>query len=340
MNRKTRIMQPLSLLKDLVTDSLREVEFVGVRCLRKRLNKCECLRCIDSCSAGSLSLKNNQIEFDSDTCSGCMRCLAVCPSEAFLAPEYDLDKQFKSLSDQNRVIFSCPRQNLPNAETMIVPCMGMFSIELLFFLGMTGPPLISFNVSNCHGCVNKSASDLFLKSLGHLETYASALLNTRFIVLAESAQEKTDSKDDRRYFISTVANHLISATSPQLLAKPEIPGEPASMNRWVPQKTQLTKLLLELADNESKDLLLTLCTHQVSINRDCTLCPLCTGICPTGALKIEGFNEGKQLMFNNSRCSGCELCVTFCKNKAISLKFPQISETIHTQRRLRESEFV
>ncbi len=333
-------MQPLSLLKDLITDSSREVEFVGVRCLRKRLNKCECFRCIDSCSSGALSLKNNQVEFDRDTCSGCMRCFAVCPSEAFIAREYDLDKQFNSLSDQSQVIFTCPQQNLPNAEAMIVPCMGMFSIELLFFLGMTGPPLISFNVSNCPGCENKRASDLFLKSLGHLEKYASALLNTRFIVLIESAEEKTDNKDDRRYFISTLANSLISATSSQLLAKSEIPSEPISINRRVPKKTQLIKLLFELADKESKDLLLTLCTHQINISSDCTLCPLCTGICPTGALKIEGFNEGKQLMFNKIRCSGCELCVTFCKDKAISLKFPQISETIHGQTRLRESEFV
>jgi ferredoxin len=51
----------------------------------------------------------------------------------------------------------------------------------------------------------------------------------------------------------------------------------------------------------------------------CDLCPLCTGMCPTGALKRKAYGEIKQLSFTSSKCSGCGICVAFCRKDALEI---------------------
>jgi ferredoxin len=333
-------MQPLSLLKDLIIDSSQEIDFIESRCLRKRLNKCNCSCCISSCPAGALSLREHQVVFDKDICSSCMRCVAVCPNEAFLSPGNDLHSLAKSLSNQEHVVFTCPQQNLIHPDDHVIPCMGLFSIELLFILGMTGPPTITFNVAGCSGCRNKASSDAFLTSLKQIEQHASALLSAKFVVTEEHDLENRDNNDNRRYFISTLANNLASVTRSQITNKSDKSCKTQSTTRRVPQKVESIKLLIEFDKNNTNVLLLPLCTHQIDVSSKCTLCPLCAGICPTGALKIKRINEEKKLMFNSIRCSGCGLCVSFCKHNAISLTYPLISETIHNRIDLRERDSV
>lgn len=330
-------MQPLSLLKDLIIDSSQEIDFIESRCLRKRLNKCNCSCCISSCPAGALSLREHQVLFDKEICSSCMRCVAVCPNEAFLSPKNDLHAQIESLLNQKYIVFTCPLKNHIHPDDKVIPCMGLLSIELLFTLGVVGPPTIAFNVAGCSGCRNKASSDAFQKSLKQIEKHASDLLSAKFVVLEEPDRERPDNKGNRRYFISTLANNLASVvTSSQLTLKSGESGKAATTTRRVPQKTELIKLLLELDENKGNVLLPPLCAHQIDVSSECTLCPLCTGICPTGALKIDRTKEVKQLMFNSRLCSGCGLCVSFCKQKAISLQYPPISERTHAFYHLKE----
>jgi len=50
---------------------------------------------------------------------------------------------------------------------------------------------------------------------------------------------------------------------------------------------------------------------------------MCKGICPTGAISMEKVDEEKSLVIDNTLCSGCGLCVTFCKNDALRLHYPE-----------------
>lgn len=331
-------MQSLSLLKNLLVDSSREVEFIDGRCLRKRLNKCDCLLCINSCPAGALSVREHQVLFDKDTCSSCMRCVAVCPNDAFSSPENDLQALIKSTSHQKHVVFTCSQQSLKYPDEHVIPCLGLFSVELLFYLGMAGPPAITFNLTGCPGCRNKASSEAFLKSLQVIERHAAGSLRAKFVVLEEADQGKTDTYDNRRYFISTLASNLASATSSQRSLKSDTSFKTTSTARRIPQKTELIRLLFEPGGNKDSELIQPLCMHQIAVSSECTLCPLCAGICPTGALKIERKKERKQLLFKSSRCSGCGLCVLFCRHNAISLNYPTISEITQNSLHLRKQE--
>lgn len=319
-------MPPLSLLTDILSAPPQKLAFDEKHCLRKRLSSSDCSYCIDSCPSEALSLNNGKILLNTQKCSDCMQCLAVCPNEAFHQPGYSFDSGFRPTQDCQPLFISCSRQSAEHPDDQIVPCMGMFSVELLLLLGMTGPPVISFNISNCSTCENKASSYHFVKTLEYLEEHASSLLKTEFDVVKNRSHTEFSQIISRRDFISNVGNNCISAVKSQFCFEKTGTAVSPSQARRIPYKTRLIKKMIDLTDNEEKEQILSLCSHQVSISSECTLCPLCTGICPTGAIKVKRLNGNKQLLFNAALCSGCGLCVSFCKKKAISLTYPSVSQ--------------
>lgn len=56
---------------------------------------------------------------------------------------------------------------------------------------------------------------------------------------------------------------------------------------------------------------------EIVVDEDlCVHCGLCTGVCPTRALTLDG--ETQRLTFSRSRCIVCEQCVPTCPVQAIS----------------------
>ncbi|MBT8362160.1 MAG: 4Fe-4S binding protein [Deltaproteobacteria bacterium] len=317
-------MQALSLIKDVISDKTLAVEFDGTSCLRRRLNSCDCSYCLDVCPAGALFLDNRHIQHDTRKCTHCMQCTAVCPNDAFSIPGYDLDSLFKSMEDRDLSVFSCARQAQIHPEEKVVPCMGMLTIEMLLVIGMKGPDVTAFNVAKCPECENKVVVDSFINSLTYLKNRAAALLNTRFSLLTHQNQINSLAKEGRRSFLSGITDKMISIAGSQFVQKIDTKIDTVSQNRRIPKKVQLIKKLIESVDNDQKALITSLCVYHLTASSDCTLCPLCTGICPTGALKVDRLAGEKQLLFRNTLCSGCGLCVTFCKQNAVRLLPPGI----------------
>ena len=316
-------MQTLSFLKDLVSDTTQSLEFVEKRCLRRRLNSCECRSCLDCCPAGALSLENRKVQLDIDKCSGCMQCTGVCPAEAFLLPGYDIEKHLgPSTPDTELSVFSCTRQGQVHPKETVVPCLGIFSPELLFFTGMTGPAVTAFNMAECSRCENKEAADKFLFTLKFLQEHALDLLTTEFLTLEHPNHLESLRIDNRRSFLTGLKNNLISFAASQVGKQPVKKTDTSVKIRRVPRKLRLIEKLIEGVDPGKKELILSLFVFRMSVKNECTLCPRCTGICPTGALKVDRVNGEKQLLFKNALCSGCGLCVTFCQENAINLMFP------------------
>lgn len=319
-------MPALSLLTGIISSPPQVVDVDVKQCLRKRLRSCDCSHCIDSCPAGALSLKSREVFLDIQKCSNCMQCIAVCPNDAFLLPGYDFDSKYRSIQNRERIFFTCSKQSYGHPEDQIVPCMGVFSIELLLVLGMTGPPVISFNVSGCLTCENKTISDSFVNILEYLEEHVSPLLTSKFDVVRDRSVAEYSESDSRRDFISSVGNSCISTFKSQFWSEKTEITDTSFKTRRIPYKTRLIKNLIDLVDSEEKELITSLCFHQARINSKCTFCPLCTGICPTGAIKIDRSNGEKRFLFNAALCSGCGLCVSFCKKNAISIQHPFVSQ--------------
>jgi len=60
----------------------------------------------------------------------------------------------------------------------------------------------------------------------------------------------------------------------------------------------------------------------IAVTDGCTLCPVCTNVCPTKAVereRVEGLSEEYVLKFKVSACTGCGACVESCPPQVILL---------------------
>lgn len=61
----------------------------------------------------------------------------------------------------------------------------------------------------------------------------------------------------------------------------------------------------------------SLSSREILIDEDlCVHCGLCTGVCPTGALRLD--TESFKLVFHRAQCIVCEQCIPTCPVQAIS----------------------
>ncbi|MFQ4135225.1 NIL domain-containing protein [Nodosilinea sp. PGN35] len=68
---------------------------------------------------------------------------------------------------------------------------------------------------------------------------------------------------------------------------------------------------------EVQDIEVSSASGEIVVDEDlCVHCGLCTGVCPTRALTLDG--ETYRLTFARSRCIVCEQCVPTCPVQAIS----------------------
>ena len=318
-------MSALSLLKGFASDAVTQsVEFKEDLCLRRRLNSYDCASCLDSCPAGALSLANRQVQLDTEKCSGCMLCTVACPNDAFEFQNLAFEKCLFPDSKVKMSVISCTRQTQIHPNEHVVPCLGGLSLEHLLVLGLTGSEVTAFNTSVCSNCENSLAADTFLNLVKNLQKRGGELLSTKFIVLTESEQITSIQNDNRRSFLSGFKNALLSTISSQFSYSSDDFEEVVKKTRRIPKRVSLKRDIVRIVDEESKQLVSTLSDYHLEVNEDCSLCPLCTGICPTGAIRLDRSGGQKELLIDNTLCSGCGLCVLFCKQKAIKLSPPQM----------------
>ncbi|MBW4472260.1 MAG: 4Fe-4S binding protein [Stenomitos rutilans HA7619-LM2] len=91
---------------------------------------------------------------------------------------------------------------------------------------------------------------------------------------------------------------------------------------------QVGKLVVELSGDideldaaldwmRSQDIGVSFSNREIMIDEEtCVHCGLCTGVCPTEALKLD--SESFKLTFTRSRCIVCEQCIPTCPVQAIS----------------------
>lgn len=313
-------MSKFALLTELTTDSPANVTFLPERCVRRRLTRSECAACLNVCPSGALSLIDNQVRHDAQKCTECMLCSAFCPNDAFEVTGSSLETRLESLSPKEDLFVSCSREIQIHPDELVVPCVGALSLVHLLALCLKSSGKIVFNVSACESCYNKAAADHFESQVTSLKKNHQDLIESKLITL-KTATEINSLKvaKHRRSFLRGIKNNLVLAVESQLPTFHIDSGDGGIRNRRVPRKVKLFRDLLKRLDQQKKDLVLSLCLHTFQVSDKCSVCPLCKGICPTGAIQIDKVDKEKTLVIDNTLCSGCGLCVTFCKNDALRL---------------------
>ena len=296
------------------------VRFEQRSCLRTRFNNNECRACLNECKTGALELNDRTLSFDGEKCTGCMRCVAVCPNDAFIA-DLDMLQILKNVQAQKLIVLSCrkKKQFVPHQR---IHCIGALSDPLLAAMNSLAKGKIFLDATQCNSCTNGHCLGKIKFSLDALRTQNAASDKSLSIKLVpdEAPFPEVDNKTSRRFFLKGTGRAIAEfgiETCSKAIHKSKTEKHD-SMKGPVKNSVFLQFAFDNTADEEERTILEPF-FYTVQAEEHCNLCPVCTGMCPTGALKRVNENGEKHLVFKSSDCSGCGLCRDFCKKQALSI---------------------
>ena len=299
------------------------VEYRQANCLRNRLRGYSCRRCVDSCISQALQEKSDVIRHSPESCTGCGLCVAACPGEAFSFENVDLNRLLEEQVTKADLVVSCRRNSYSSENELRLPCVAVLPAEAIIFWGLRQQGDVWFNLSGCSACQNRQAADAFTLLLRDVKKLAGHHFRNRLLPVHTEDELPQTKQADRRAFLTSLGGHVARTVQNQFTPGPAA-KHTNTKGRRVPARTRLLRNALSL-ETDKRQLLTGACTPDAAITASCSLCPRCTGMCPTGALKIIREQGEKQLSYDRTLCTACELCVEFCKDQAISIRQPEIS---------------
>lgn len=292
------------------------------RCVRYRFRYSECDRCAESCPPNALRGGQEGVALDSDLCSGCGLCAAVCPTAAFHLPRLPLAELAKPRGRSLAV--AC----VPSGQKgdVRVPCLGDLDLALLASLAQRGVALTLHGAGHCEGCAHGNGGAgrvaALLDALDELGSAAAASDLPWSAPAAESGEAGEHHRADRRQLFRRWANRAEASARQE---KADIVA-PASAIRaaahFVPARRRLADAVLSRFDSlrEIPSLGLLFGTGVIEGESGrCTGCEACFRVCPTGALKVAATESQWQLNHQPGSCVGCGVCVEACGAEALRL---------------------
>lgn len=312
------------------------IELVSRRCLRTRFQGSSCVRCLSECQAGAIRLESGQIVFDQKLCLGCLACIAVCPAEALVG----LDSRLAAAPAKvaaGKAVSLCCEKGIHSGEEVVFPCLGALSVEqLAAFVARSGQG-VSLRLSRCADCKAVFVPDILTRRLQELkdrlgdETFCFSirlLLTKEEEAVAEQAEVASSRRAFFRAFLD-ISLHAATETINTIKADPNAQEQHAHKHQPA-RLAQLHQALTGFGD-QAQCLALLKLFFTLTVSDDCNFCGACAGMCPTGALKNTREDEVKRLKLDWAKCSGCGLCLEFCRKKALTMNPGRGVEALATE---------
>lgn len=278
------------------------------RCLRHRYNKSACARCMDACVTGAVSFSPEGLSIGGNECTACMRCVAVCPTEALCVEGFTLQQAISDLRRADKPVLGCWRDRGACSHAG-GPCLGFLSREHLVALPVLLGRPIQLNMTQCAGCGNAHVIDEIASSIHEIEGITAACTSGEL--------DYEDIRTSRREFFRMLRGGSVRAVQGFATASQECGSNGSFSKKALPYKRQLLNHAYTQASGTVRERLKG-CYVQVRIGTSCNGCMACVAMCPTGALS----KGDRALGFDTFSCSGCMLCEEFCKAGAISIDKP------------------
>lgn len=324
----------MSLADRLKNSGPPALEIISRRCLRTRFQGSSCDRCARECPVEAIRLGPGTITLEPERCVGCLACTAACPVEALAGCDSRLAAAPAKVAAGKAVCLCCEK-GIRTGEEIILPCLGALSEEHLLAFAVRSGETVCLNLARCADCRGSFVPAILARRLqalaGKLGRDGLASL-IRLITEEEEAEAGETASASRRSFFRAFRDiSLHAATETIATLQAEVNPQEKHAHKHRPARLTLLRQALADADGEAARLAILPFFFTLAVNTECNFCGACAGMCPTGALKNIREEEGKRLQFDWARCSGCGLCLEFCRKKAIGLTSGRNPESLGTE---------
>jgi ferredoxin len=319
------------LLLNASQDNIDKVKINRDRCPNTKIEKKKCTICFSYCPTEAITIED-EINISNKKCVECGVCSAQCPNEVFQVQsisDFHLYQQIlKTLEKDESISIDCnglngkfetTKEKITNEDTYQVPCFGCISeIPLLLGTSIEGS---KFRIEECKDeCNNHRGRTAYKNKLKMAEHLSETLnlketendTNTIIPVVYDSINHLFVT---RRRFMNKGLSLLINALIAATLGGKQDTAQPHS-------HYSRRKLLTQLADR------LGTVSHIVKKNelsfsdliveeKKCTVCGICSHLCPPSALKMKETEDSISLNFTFGLCTNCQVCIESCPEKAI-----------------------
>ena len=325
-----------------------------MRCMRIMAeSKSDCSACLDVCPEVAISIEGQVIRI-SDDCRKCGLCLSVCPTEVFtetmhLAKKlYDNIARAAAIHDQCYITCTRALGRLPQANEIVLPCVGALAPEVLFACLADYPNLsVYLPMGVCDRCQTVTGEQVLMDNIAKAEAWSG-----RSVGIAMDEDELTHDRKrsyERSEFLKRYAQigttAILGATNPVLAGaqavskrisehaarinaiERQLDAIVGNSNAQKKRRTITPRRQLLLGAIQAHPRLASRVDAQVPVcdSSLCTMCGVCTRVCPTYAIDMD--NDG-HFGVATSYCVGCGACVAACEEQALSMGPADISELV------------
>lgn len=266
------------------------------RCLLYKNSVGGCDRCYQACPKGAVRLEGWRVELDEVLCTGCGLCTGVCPGVAL---EYPLGAIQEALI-RGKGQIRCSKAEGKGEEVL---CLGRLTPGLLAEAGSRFGKVVLAR-GDCASCRIGGPS-----VPEHLERMAEEARRYHPVEVEVVEGPLPGEPVGRRELFQAL---LGSAKRTAADLVPELPLPQEGEENGLPAELRL-RLLAARRASEVR-------WPRIRVEEGCTLCPVCTNVCPTGAVRRVREGEEYVLYLQVEACTGCGACVESCPPQVIRLE--------------------
>ncbi len=307
------------MMKETMIRPDRIVRIDQSRCLRMRFNKSSCTACMRNCRLHAITI-DDKVHIHKEFCSECMMCVSVCPTGVFQIRTMDFYSIIGELRKIQAPVLGCDIRPGVEAHEKTA-CLGFLSEEhLIGLLSFVQKPL-QINLTGCKDCSNGFIVDVLLERLRRVARKISMNVFERLRIVENKADlNYADISCDRRGFFKAMKNRAVRKALGLLDSTRTEENTLSYSDKALPARRALLNSSFSVLPGYTRERILEQYYYDVRVEEACDNCFACVGMCPTGALKSAEVESDTMLFFNSSRCSGCDLCGSFCGNDTVQMK--------------------
>jgi ferredoxin len=290
----------------------------AVRCVRVRGAAAKCRRCQEVCPHDAVSFQPGPVMLS--TCTECGACVAACPNGALTLPGLDsvaLGRTLGSSARTTPVTIACARAVAGDASA--VRCLAAVDFGAFVLASKAGVECITLRSGDCASCPDAGAMvvlDSTIELAATLARMTGRPLRFERIVAAADGGTVDPARRGflRRLFGPTLAASRRAVRRPPSLGLPH--GESARRTLLAALRACVPRVDGGLSAVPDRN------WPFGSIRLDpqrCSGCPVCTAVCPTGALRRSPEHGPVllEVLVDQDLCTACGACVPACKAGAL-----------------------